>query len=113
MKLILSGIPPSLNKFLSKENSWEYRKQKREWKESVVWQCKALKYKCLEKAKVTVTYYFPDKRRRDPDNFAPKMILDGLTAAGVIADDDFDHIQLTIKKGGIDKGNPRTEIDVI
>ena len=61
---------------------------------------------------MSLTYYFQDSRRRDPDNYAGKLILDGLTKAGVIADDDFDHITLEIKKGGVDKENPRTEVEI-
>lgn len=66
----------------------------------------------FEKAKVTITYFFADGRRRDPDNYAGKLILDGLTKAGVIQDDDFDHIVLEIRKGGVDKKNPRTEVEI-
>ena len=58
-----------------------------------------------------MTYYFPDKRRRDSDNFSGKMILDGLTRAGIIEDDSFDHVRLVLC-GGYDKENPRTEIEV-
>ena len=64
-----------------------------------------------EKAVVTLTYYFPDKRRRDSDNYAGKLILDGLVRAGIIEDDSFDNVQLVLR-GGYDKENPRTEIEV-
>lgn len=37
---------------------------------------------------VTVTWAFPDKRRRDADNFSCKALIDGLVDAGVLADDD-------------------------
>lgn len=66
----------------------------------------------FEKAKVTITYWFKDNRRRDPDNYCGKLIMDGLTKAGVIVDDDFDHVTLMVRKGGVDKKNPRTEIEV-
>ena len=62
-------------------------------------------------ATVKITYFFPDNRRRDPDNYAGKMILDGLTAAGVIVDDSFGCIEL-ILKGECDRSNPRTEVEV-
>ena len=39
------------------------------------------------------------------------MILDGLTAAGVITDDSFRCIEL-ILKGECDRSNPRTEVEV-
>lgn len=58
-----------------------------------------------------VVHYFPDKRRRDADNYAGKFLLDGLTKAGVIVDDDLKHIT-TIIIGRYDKNDPRTEITV-
>ncbi|HEX7022956.1 MAG TPA: hypothetical protein VF171_08880, partial [Trueperaceae bacterium] len=39
------------------------------------------------RARVTITYYFPDARRRDPDNYTgggAKGMIDGLVRAGVI-----------------------------
>lgn len=64
-------------------------------------------------AVVTILYYFKDNRRHDPDNYSGKMILDPLVKEGVIVDDSFDVIELRVKKGGVDKLNPRTEIEVI
>ena len=111
MKLTIQAIPPSLNRFAGRKNDWEYRKQKAEWKQLVCVLAKAIKYTMFEKAIVTITYYFPTKCRHDPDNYAGKMILDGLTAAGVIADDSFSVIELRLR-GEYDKDNPRTEITV-
>jgi hypothetical protein len=39
------------------------------------------------------------------------MILDGLVSAGIIQDDDFEHC-MVLCKGGYDKGNERTEIEI-
>jgi crossover junction endodeoxyribonuclease RusA len=111
MKIIINAIPPSLNKFAGRKNYWEYRKVKEEWKELVYYTCKQQKYETLNKAIVTVTYFFPTRARHDPDNFNSKWIMDGLTAAGVILDDSFDCIELRLR-GGYDKVNPRTEIEV-
>jgi Holliday junction resolvase RusA-like endonuclease len=66
----------------------------------------------FRKAAVTVTYYFGDRKRRDPDNYTPKLLMDPLTKEGIIADDDFDHVILTVKKGGVDKHNPRVVITI-
>lgn len=43
---------------------------------------------------VTVTITWPERRRRDPANWAPtaKAIVDGLVDAGVVADDDAGHV---------------------
>lgn len=115
MKITINEIPPSLNKFQGRESAWEYRNQKRHWTDTVCLLAKCMSNKTgerFEKANVRLSYYFQDNRRRDPDNYCGKLILDGLTKAGVIKDDDFDHITLTIEKGGVDKDNPRTEIEI-
>ena len=110
MKIIINAIPPSLNKFAGRKNYWEYRKVKEQWKELVYYTCKQQKYETMNNAIVTVTYYFPTRARHDPDNNI-KFLMDGLVAAGVILDDSFDCIELRLR-GGYDKVNPRTEIEV-
>lgn len=57
---------------------------------------------------VAIDAYYPDRRRRDIDNVL-KAPLDALTAAGMWEDDS--QVQaLSIRKAGIDQGNPRLEI---
>ena len=112
MKITLNGIPPSLNVTAGRNNVWEYRKNKTMWTQAVYMKCKASKERPaqpFEKARVTITYYFEDRRRHDADNYAGKYLLDGLTKAGVIVDDDLKHITTTIV-GEYDKMHPRTEI---
>ena len=104
-----------MNRYNGRTNSWEYRNEKRRWTDTVKLLAKCQQNRTgeqFEKAKVTLTYFFADSRRRDPDNYSGKLILDGLTKAGVIKDDDFDHIELVIRKGGVDKDNPRTEVEI-
>ena len=110
MTIIIPQIPPSLNKYAGRKNVWQYRADKQEWKDLVCLYSHRPKTP-YKKANVTITYFFKTKARHDPDNYNGKMILDGLTAAGIIQDDSFDCITLTIK-GGYDKENPRTEIEV-
>ena len=112
MKITIDRIPPSLNKFAGRKNDREYQTLKRAWKELVYYTCKQQRYETLKNAIVTITYYFPTRARHDPDNYAGKLIMDGLTAAGVIEDDSFDCIELRLR-GGYDKMNPRTEIEVL
>ena len=52
---------------------------------------------------------FPDKRRRDEDNYSGKLFMDGLTQAGGIADDNFWGISKSIH-APLDKANPGTKI---
>ena len=114
MRITLRGCPPSLNQFVGKVNGNEYRAAKSQWTRTVYYLAKASKDRPAEPYKladVEIMYYFPDRRRHDPDNYAGKLLLDGLTKAGVIEDDSFDHIRLHVA-GGYDKRDPRTVITV-
>ena len=79
MKITVPAIPPSLNRFAGRKNDREYQAKKREWKDLVYCLCIPKPKKALDKAIVTIIYYFKDKRRRDPDNYSGKMIMDGIT----------------------------------
>lgn len=111
MKYIIPEIPPSNNKFIGRNARWEYQEIKKYWEQLIFYTCRPRPDKPIEKAVVTLTYYFKTKIRHDPDNYAGKLILDGLTRAGIIEDDSFDHVRLVLC-GGYDKENPRTEIEV-
>ena len=105
----LPFIPPSFNRVAGR-NEWEYREKKKRITEHV--RLLALQHRPktpIDKAEVTIRYYFPDARRRDPDNYSGKFLLDGLTKAGIIVDDSFQHITLKLE-ADIDKKNPRTEL---
>ena len=67
--------------------------------------------KPFERAIVNITYYFKDRRRRDPDNYSGKMLLDPLVKEGILIDDSFDVVTLVLD-GKVDKQNPRTEIEI-
>lgn len=114
IRLVLKGVPPSLNRFAGRKNEHEYRAEKEKWTRAVYYTAKANKDRPtepFEKADVEILYYFPDKRRRDPDNYGGKFLLDGLTKAGIIADDSMEHIRLHIG-GAADRKEPRTVITV-
>jgi Holliday junction resolvase RusA-like endonuclease len=114
IRLTIPGVPPSLNRYAGRENTWEYREAKKKWTEAVQWAVKAARAKPerpFAHAAVTLTYYFPTNARHDADNYAGKFLLDGLTRAGVIVDDDLKHIT-TMIIGNHDAKNPRTEIYV-
>lgn len=109
---IIPEIPPSNNKFIGRTNRWEYQKTKKEWCNYINIFCNPKPVEPIKKAIVNLIYFFPDKIKRDPDNYSGKMILDGLVQVGILKDDNFDCIDLNIKKGGVDKENPRTEISI-
>lgn len=99
---------------LNKSLHWsEKRKIKSEWQDWVAGQFKYGNPTYIHPT-IQITIFFPDKRRRDPDNFEPikKPIMDGLVQAGVIKDDsskDYNWKRLEME---YDKDNPRVEIEV-
>lgn len=114
IKLIIPGIPPSINTWRNMYHH-EEAKQKKEWEQIVGWEVLRQKVKPsqpIRKSVTTYTYYFPTKHRRDPSRYSPIWIEDGLVKAGVLEDDSFDHIELKIAFGGVDKKNPRVEIEI-
>lgn len=93
----LDGVPPSNNRFIGRTNFREYQREKKVWAERVFFCCRPRPEKPLPRARVTLTYFFPDRRRRDPDNYAGKMLLDGLTSARILQDDSFGNIELVLR----------------
>lgn len=62
---------------------------------------------------VQMIFYYPTKHRKDIDNSA-STILDCMKTAGVILDDDCQHVdELYCSFGGYDKDNPRVEITLV
>lgn len=87
---------------------------KQKWKEFCVWWVTDLGYqnKQLSHFKMVFITYMPTRRRIDPDNTVPKFILDGFSEAGLIIDDDGEHLHSLTLETGYDKENPRTEIEI-
>ena len=113
-KLVIPGIPPSINEWRNMHHHQE-AKLKKEWEDIVGWEVlrqKAKPPKPIRKAVTTYRYYFPTKHRRDPSNYSPKWLEDGLVKAGVLEDDSFENVNLEIVHGGVDKENPRVEIEI-
>ena len=76
-KYIIPEIPPSNNKYIGRNARWEYQTEKKRWADLIALLCKPRPQNPIPYAKVTLTYYFGDRRRHDPDNYAGKMVLDG------------------------------------
>lgn len=82
MTIVLPFIPPSLNRVAGR-GPYNYRQAKAEITEQVRLLCLNQRpKKPINKADVIIRYYFPDRRRRYPDNYSGKFLLDGLTKAG-------------------------------
>lgn len=121
MKLIISGTVPSL-----KNSKQIYRTRSgkpfitssdkaKEWTETAVTELQE-QFKGYRVTDYPITvammFYNKDNIRRDLDNQC-STVLDALRHSGVIAEDDNKHINcLVIKYGGLDKTNPRVEIEL-
>lgn len=113
--LCLDGIPPSNNEFLGQNKTrWKYNRYKKEWEDKIrlALILEGIYETPFEHALVHLHYIFPDRRRRDPDNYSGKMLLDPLTRFGVLTDDSFNNIELKIS-AETKKGERMTVIEVI
>lgn len=63
---------------------------------------------------VVVTWFAPDRRRRDSDamDFTKKAVLDAMVKAGVLVDDDLTHVPRTTTGIRVDRDRPRIEIRI-
>lgn len=112
IRIEVPGIPPSLND-LKRMHYHQWNRTKKEWADRIAIVARGKRpSQPFEKAICTLTYHFPDKRRRDPDNYSGKFILDPLVAEGFLVDDSFDHVELRHRKGEVDKRNPRVVIEI-
>ncbi len=112
IKITVPNIPPSNNEFMGNSHSFRvYQERKEEWHWLVKAAIRERPVRPFAKATVTITYFFPDRRRRDLDNYSGKFILDALVKEGIIADDNFFVINLQLK-AEIDRARVRTEIMV-
>lgn len=92
----IPAIPPSNNRFIGRTNYREYQRIKKQWAELIAFLCRPRPKEPLSGVTVKISYYFPDNRRRDCDNYSGKMILDGLVKAEIIKDDSFQVISLLL-----------------
>ncbi|MBQ4145068.1 MAG: RusA family crossover junction endodeoxyribonuclease [Clostridia bacterium] len=115
MKIVINDIPPSNNQYMGNSHNFnDYRREKERWHWLMLAALRKVKKPAepIEKATVKITYYFKDRRRRDPDNYSGKMLLDPLVKEGVLKDDNFMVVRLVLS-AKYDKTNPRTEIEIL
>lgn len=110
--LIIPRVPVSQN---SKEwrSHWPRARYKAEWERDAWALCKEQRIPIHQQVKLSAVIYFPDKRRRDLDNYHClfKGVQDGIVDAGVIPADDVRYIPETpTLRFDCDKANPRTEV---
>lgn len=108
---IKKPIPPSLNVWMVMPR-FKMNSQKQSWKDFGVWLVGyyGLENKKIEKCNIVIEYFFDSRRRHDADNYTPKNLFDSFTQAGLLVDDDFNHVESLTIKGNYSKENPRVEI---
>lgn len=69
---------------------------------------------CWSRARLQATFFWPDRRRRDPDNAAAmlKPAIDGLVDAGLILDDSAEVLSHEPVVFAVDAERPRVELAV-
>lgn len=96
IRIVIPDVPPSNNQFIGRNARWKYQQEKQAWH----WKLKAAIRKRpdrpLKKAYVHIHYDYTDSRRRDPDNYSGKFLLDALVREKIIEDDSFQHMDLTL-----------------
>jgi len=95
---------------------WTKHEITQEWARAVFVLAKEAKIPALNGAELEALIYFPDRRRRDLDNFfAPlwKGAQDGLVDAGVFPDDNSAVVRPGVPTFALDKAYPHTEITII
>ena len=113
MIITINEIPPSNNEYMGNSRSFHlYRREKDRWHLLVRAAISERPKEPYKKAAVSLLYFFPDRHRRDPDNYSGKFILDALVREGILADDNFDVITLTVQKGGVDRKQPHTVVEI-
>jgi hypothetical protein len=90
-------LPVMLGRTLSANGRphWRYRQAvTREWRTLAEAETRNASVPRLERAHITVEWLPPDRGRRDPNNVGPmsKAITDGIVDAGVLVDDDAEHL---------------------
>lgn len=114
IEIFISDIPPSNNRFIGQNKRWEYQKYKKDWASKVSTALNGqIPIKPIERAEVHIHYFFPDRRRRDPDNYSGKMLLDPLVKFGVLLDDSFKNVKLKLSAEVVPKVNKGTRITII
>jgi len=116
MIIEIDDVPPSLNQIigLAKAHWGAYAGLKNKWKKKVHEVIPEDAEIFKEKVKIHITYIFPDKRKRDYDNYtgAYKLIGDGLVGQ-IITDDSQEYIESLTVKFDYQKGIRKTIIEVL
>ena len=112
----IPGRLPGLNDIIdaARKSKFASAEQKEEFTNLVAWLAKAARLPRMERIRVVIRWFEPNIKR-DPDNIqaGQKFIFDGLVTAGVIKNDGWKQIDTpVIHHLGVDRDNPRVEIEI-
>ena len=110
LTVVIHEIPPSQNVW----KLWHHitlNDETQRWNDLIIILARSATKKQFHKPIVKFRFFFSDNRERDRKNYESwKPLLDGLTRAGVIADDNYRAIKEEISDIEVDRQNSRTEI---
>ena len=113
IKFTIPNTPPSLNKIKGQPFGYVSR-IKKEWSNILYVYSYNAGWRPAEKKghyrNARIVLRFPDKKRRDLDNFL-KVLLDSLSLADLIFDDDVVHLNYTLQVK-IGTGKRETQIEL-
>jgi hypothetical protein len=110
--LTMPDLPPSLNAW----QRWHWARRREETVRlatAILALARSARIPPLHAAEASVRCYFPDRRRRDPTNYAHwKPFWDALVRAGVLDDDDAAHLHVAAFELLVDEERPRSEVEL-
>lgn len=110
---IASPTHPSINQWMVLQRQ-AMNTLKQKWKDFSSWVVEREGHSGLmiEQCTIEVITYYERRIRHDADNYVPKFILDGFVEAGLLVDDDDNHVRRLVLGCEYDKTWPRTEITI-
>ncbi len=111
-RLTLPDLPPSLNDW----QRWHWARRRRQTEDltaALMVLVRSARIPPLRSAEARGRCYFPDRRRRDPTNYAHwKPLWDALVRAGVLDDDDAAHLRVAAFEQLVNGARPRSEVEL-
>ena len=118
MKLVIYTSLPGLNDYTlaCRGNKYAAASMKKRVEEMIQWHIRSQLKNWRTEKPVYLKYLWVEKdRRRDKDNvaFARKFVQDALVKAGKIPNDGWKNIVGFEDAFGVDKNNPRIEVEIV
>lgn len=118
MKLVIFGILPNLNDYITAERQHRQKGAalKRQAEQVVILAARRqLRGFCYKRPVVMDYTWYEPNRRRDKDNvssFGRKVIQDGLVRVGILKNDGWADIDHFTDRFDVDKKTPRIEVEI-